>query len=56
MIKEKNKEKKDKPKKDSPKNKKDQAEISQQRARDKDKGKPKLLGQSETEITDETTI
>jgi hypothetical protein len=54
MIKE--KKKKEKTENASPKNKKDQAERSQQRARDKDKEKPKLLGESETEITDETTI
>jgi hypothetical protein len=54
MIKEKNK--KGQTTNASPKNKKDQAERSQQKARDKEKEKPKLLGESETEITDETTI
>jgi hypothetical protein len=54
MIKEKNK--KDKTAVASQKNKKDQAETSQRKAREKDKGKPKLLSESETEITDETTI
>ena len=54
MIKTENK--KEKAQNASPKNKKDKAELSQQKARDKEKEKPKLLGESETEITDETTI